>query len=151
MERLQFKTSINSAASHVYNTMLGKETYKQWTALFSPTSDFEGSWEKGSKILFVGTSKEGKREGMVASIVENLPGRFVSIQHKGIVDGDNEITEGPQVEGWAGALENYSFSEQDGITTVTVDADVNQEYADYFKETWPKALSKLKQLCEEKQ
>ena len=31
---------------------------------------------------------------------------------------------------------------------VGVDMDVTDEYKDYFKETWPKALDKLKQLAE---
>jgi len=148
MEKLQFKTRIKASADHVYRTMLGKETYKKWTAEFNPTSDFEGSWDKGAEILFIGTNKEGKKEGMVATIKENDPGRFISIQHLGIVDGDNKITEGPQVEGWAGALENYSFAEENGETVLTVDVDANADYLTYFDETWPRALNKLRELAE---
>lgn len=148
MERLQFKIEINAAASQVYNAMLARETYKQWTAEFNPTSDFEGSWEKGSTILFIGVSQEGKKGGMVAKIKENVPNSFVSIQHIGILDGDKQITEGPMVEGWAGATENYTFTEENGITNVTVDVDANEEYIAFFKETWPKALNKLRQIAE---
>jgi len=148
MEKLQFKTQIKSSANHAYNVMLAKGTYKQWTAEFNPSSDFEGSWEKGATIQFIGVNKEGKKEGMVSKIKENEPGRFLSIQHIGILDDGKPVTEGPQVEAWAGALENYSFSEQNGLTTVTVDIDTNEEFIGYFKETWPKALNKLKELCE---
>lgn len=148
MEKSQYQIDIQAPAVQVYKTMLEKETYKQWTAEFNPTSDFEGSWDKGATILFVGTNKEGKKEGMVAQIQENDPNRFVSIKHLGIVDGDKQILEGPAVEGWAGALENYSFSEANGVTTVTVDVDTNADYLSYFDETWPKALNKLKELSE---
>ena len=148
MKKMQYKTQIRSSSGNVHNVMLGRETYKQWTSAFNPTSDYEGSWDKGSTILFTGINQEGKKEGMVAKIRENDPGRFVSIEHIGIVDGDKHITEGPQVEGWAGALENYSFSEENGVTTIIVDVDTNEEYASYFDETWPKALNKLKALCE---
>lgn len=148
MKRLNFNTQIEAPSSHVYNTMLGKETYKQWTAEFNPTSDYEGSWDKGSTILFIGINKEGKKEGMVAEIKENILNSFVSIQHIGLVDGDKQITEGPAVEGWAGAIENYTFADENGVTTVTIDVDCNEEYMDYFKETWPKALNKLKQIAE---
>ncbi len=148
MEKLQFKTQIKSSANHAYNVMLAKDTYKQWTAEFNPSSDFEGSWDKGATIQFIGINKEGKKEGMVSRIKENEPGRFLSIQHIGILDDGKQVTEGPQVEGWAGALENYSFSEQNGLTTITVDVDTNEEFIGYFKETWPKALNKLKELCE---
>ncbi|WP_243471416.1 SRPBCC domain-containing protein [Winogradskyella sp. MH6] len=151
MKKLQFKTEIIASAKKVYNTMLGIdniETYEQWTAKFNPTSTYEGSWEKGSKIYFVGTDENGKRGGMVSEIADNVPYKFVSIRHYGILDGKNEITEGPDVEKWAGGLENYSFEEHNGVTTVTIESDVDEEYLDYFNTTWSKALNKLKELSE---
>ena len=148
MEKLQFKTQIKSSSGHVYNVMLGKDTYKQWTAEFNPSSDYEGSWDKGATIYFVGINKEGKKEGMVARIKENDPGRFVSIEHLGLLDGNKQITEGPQVEEWAGATENYSFSQENDMTNLTVDVDTDEKYIGYFKETWPRALNKLKEICE---
>jgi len=151
MKKVQFKKESKASAEKVYNTMLGInniETYEQWTAEFNPTSTYEGSWDKGSKIYFVGTDENGKKGGMVSEIADNIPFRFVSIRHNGILDGDKEITEGPDVEQWVGGLENYSFDEKNGITTVTVESDVTEEYMDYFDTTWPKALAKLKELAE---
>ncbi|WP_256011631.1 SRPBCC domain-containing protein [Desertivirga xinjiangensis] len=148
MERQQYKTNINAGVEKVYDTMLGKDTFKQWTSVFNPSSDFEGSWTKGSKILFTGLSKEGKKEGMVGKIQENIPYKFVSTFYLGVVDGDKEITEGPAVEAWAGGYENYTFEESNGITELTVDVDVNSEMLTYFNQTYPKALEKLKEICE---
>ena len=151
MKKIRYSKDINASAQKVYNTMLGLEniaTYNQWTAEFSPTSTYEGSWDKGAKILFVGTDENGKRGGMVSEIADNIPFSFVSIRHYGILDGENEITEGPEVEKWAGSLENYSFHEQNGITTVTAEIDLTEEYTDYFDEMWPRALNKLKELSE---
>ncbi len=147
MKKLSYKIDIHAPASKVYETMLGKETYKQWTAAFNPTSDFEGSWNKGNKIHFIG-EHEGKKGGMVAEIAENIPNKFISIRHIGILDEDKEITSGPEVEGWAGALENYAFEENNGVTTVSIEVDTNEEYLDYFDTTWPKALDKLKFISE---
>lgn len=151
MKKLQFKKDINALAEKVYNTMLGIsniETYEQWTSEFNPTSTYEGSWEKGAKIYFIGIDENGKRGGMVSEIADNVPFRFVSIRHYGILDGQNEITEGADVEKWAGGLENYSFHEDNGVTTVTVESDVTEDYLDYFNTTWPIALNKLKELAE---
>lgn len=151
MEKMQFRKDIHAPAAKVYSTMIGKETFKQWTAVFNPSSDFEGGvegdWEKGSKILFTGTNSEGKREGMVGYIRENIPDRYVSIEYAGILDGDQELTEGPVAEEWQG-FENYTFEGGDGKTTLTVDIDVNDQMVDYFRETYPKALDKLKEICE---
>jgi hypothetical protein len=33
---------------------------------------------------------------------------------------------------------------------VSVEVDTEDEYIDYFEKTWPKALEKLKDICEEK-
>jgi hypothetical protein len=38
---------------------------------------------------------------MVSKIVENITNKFVSIKHCGLLMGDKEITEGPDVEKWA--------------------------------------------------
>ncbi len=156
MKKIQFKVSVNAPASKVYNAMLGvesKSTYEQWTALFNPTSTFEGSWDKGSKILFVGVDDKGEKGGMVSKIVENIPNQFVSIQHYGLVKGDKEITEGPEVDKWANGLENYTFEEANGPdsyrgTLVTVDLDTTEDFVDYMNNAYPKALDKLKEMCE---
>src|SRR6187200_3788956 len=100
MQKLQFQVRINAPATKVYDVMLGlsnKSSYEQWTSLFNPTSTYEGSWIKGSKILFVGIDENGKKGGMVSEIVENTPNRFVSIRHYGLLKDDKEITEGPDV------------------------------------------------------
>jgi hypothetical protein len=151
MKKLQFSVSINAPVTKVYDIMLGinsKSTYEQWTSLFNPTSTYEGSWDKGNKILFVGVDEKGEKGGMVSRIVDNIPNRFVSIQHYGLIQADKEITEGPEVEKWANGFENYSFEENNGTTTVTVDLDTTEDFVDYMSQSYPKALDKLKELCE---
>lgn len=151
MKRLQYKIDIKAPVAKVYKTMLGledKSTYEAWTAEFNPTSIYKGNWQKGSKMLFVGVGEDGEKGGMVSEIAENIPNQFVSIRHLGIVKGDTEITSGEEVENWIGAMENYSFEENNGITTLTVDIDMVEDYIDYFDRAYPKALNKLKQTIE---
>ncbi|MFT3740867.1 MAG: hypothetical protein QM786_19125 [Breznakibacter sp.] len=154
MKKLQFKTTIQAPVARVYRTMLGIgniETYRQWTAEFNPSSTYEGSWDKGAKIRFIGTDENGHRGGMVAEIAEHIPNQFVSIRHYGILDGNDEITDGPEVEKWAGGLENYSFEGDGNATIVTVDVDVTEDFIEYFNITWPKAFRKLKEISEKEE
>lgn len=151
MEKLQFKISINAPAAKVYDMMLGisdKSNYEAWTALFNPTSSYEGTWTKDSKMLFVGQDENGEKGGMVSRVIENIPSNFVSIQHYGLVQGSVEVTEGPDVEKWANGFENYSFEEKDGTTSVVVDLDTTAEFVEYMNEAYPSALDKLKEICE---
>jgi hypothetical protein len=151
MKKIKFKVSINAPANRVYDFMLGisnKSNYEQWTSLFNPTSTYEGSWNKGSKMLFIGTDEKGEKGGMVSEIFENILNRFISIRHYGLLKANVEITEGPEVEKWANGFENYSFLEKNGTTTVTVELDTSEDFVDYMNQTYPKALDKLKEICE---
>ena len=116
--------------------------------MFNPTSTDEGSWNKGEKIIFVGTDENGEKGGMVSEIAENIPNRFVSIRHYGILKDGKEINTGEEVEKWAGGLENYTFEEKNGSTSVRIELDAVEEFGDYFGQVYPKALDKLKEVCE---
>jgi len=56
---MHFEIDIDASAGKVYQTMLDKKKYSEWTAVFNATSHFEGSWKKGAKILFLGTDTDG--------------------------------------------------------------------------------------------
>lgn len=149
LEKLTFQIQIDASADKVYTMMLDPEHYRTWTSIFNPLSSFKGSWEVGSKILFIGSDEKGNEFGMVSRIRENIQNEFVSIEHIGVLKGGKEITSGKEVDGWAGSHENFTF-EKDGDhrTLLKVDIDSNSEYKPYFSETYPKALEILKQLCE---
>lgn len=148
MEKLTFDIVIKAKPERVFKDMLADKTYREWTSEFNPTSFYEGTWEKGSKILFVGTGEDGKRGGMVARIAENIPNEFISIEHYGVLNGNEEITTGKDVESWAGAHENYTFKAVPEGTKLMIEVDSNEEFKDMFSEIWPKALAKLKSIAE---
>ncbi len=150
MAKLQFVTKINAPKEKVWHTMLDDATYREWTAAFCEGSYYKGSWNVGSKILFLGPQKDGVDEGMVSRIESNRPYEFISIEHLGEMHNGVEDTTSEKVKKWAGAHENYTFNEKDGVTTVVVDLDMNLDevYTDMFKDMWPKALLTLKALAE---
>lgn len=145
---LNFSVEISAPVEKVFSTMLEEEGYKQWTSIFNSASHYVGSWEKGSTIQFLGCDDQGNMGGMISMIKENIPNRYVSIEHLGIIENGEAITSGPKVESWAGAHENYAFSEDKGITTLKVSLDTGSGFDDYFNSTYPKALEKLKEICE---
>ena len=116
--------------------------------MFNATSTYEGKWDKGEKMMFVGVDESGKKGGMIAQIAENKPNSFVSIRHYGMLEDGNEILTGPKVESWAGAFENYRFEATKTGTLISVEVDTEESYIDYFNDAWPKALTKLKEMCE---
>ncbi|MBI4835969.1 MAG: SRPBCC domain-containing protein [Candidatus Abawacabacteria bacterium] len=144
MKTLEFSVTINAPKEKVWHTMLAPDSYKVWTEPFMPGSYYEGSWDKGTKIKFLGPEKSG----MIAEIAESKPYEFISIRHLGFIQDGVEDTESEAVKAWAPALENYTFTEQNGVTKVKVEMQVTADFEKDMVAAWPKALEKLKELCE---
>ncbi len=149
-DKTHYEIFINAPVSKVWETMLGKETYKEWTTAFDPTSSYEGSWEEGSKMKFVSTTNG---DGMVSEIAKNIPQKFVSIRHLGEIHSGVEDTTSEQVKKWLPAFENYTFAEEESGTKLSVDMEVgsspeSKQMQEMFAGMWPKALEKLKEMCE---
>ncbi len=144
MKKLQFTILIDAPKEKVWQTMLDPEGYKIWTTPFCEGSYFEGSWNKGEKIRFL--TPDGN--GMTSMIVENKPFEFVSIQHLGMIKDGMEASDSPDSQTWTNMFENYTFSDRDGATEVTVEMDVPPEYEAFMNRTWPEALASLKEICE---
>ena len=149
MQKIHFSIHIHAPREKVWNIMLGETTYPQWASAFNPGSYFKGSWEEGSKILFLGPNPTGDGEGgMVSRIKENRLHEFVSIEHIGMIANGVEDTTSEEVKKWTPSHENYTFVDKDGGTEVSMDMDILDEYKAMFEEMWPKALQLLKELAE---
>jgi uncharacterized protein YndB with AHSA1/START domain len=146
-KKMQFSTTIDAPRRDVWTWMLAPDTYTDWTQAFMEGSYYEGSFDKGARVRFL---TPGGKEGMVAEVVENRPGEFVSLKHLGEIKDGVEDFDSPQVKAWAPAFENYRFVDKDGATEVQIEMDVMPAYEDFMREAWPKALARLKALCEER-
>lgn len=146
--KLSFSILITAPVERVYSCMLEDSSYRQWTSVFNPTSHYKGNWETGSKILFIGTDEHGNEGGMVSRIAENVPCKKVIIEHLGMLQNGIEILSGPEIELWTGSQECYYFHQEGLQTRLSVEMDSNDQFESYFRETWPKALKKLKEICE---
>lgn len=147
MEKMHFSIIIKAPKKKVWETMLTDATYRKWTSVFNPSgSYFEGNWEEGSTMRFLGPEKDGSVSGMISRIKENRLYDYVSIQHIGLIMKGEE-TIWPAQAGEE-ALENYTFKDVDGGTEVLVELVLPAEYKDMFNETWPKALEQLKMISE---
>lgn len=149
IKKLQFKEIINAPVEKVWDIMLSDETYRQWTEAFHAGSYFEGDWSEGSNIKFLAVD-DGKLGGMFSKIAKNDKYKFISIEHLGLISEGVVDTESDFAKKFAGAFENYTFNKVDDNTTellVEVDAEEG-EFATMFEGMWPKALEKLKSMCE---
>jgi len=143
-EQLNFSITINAPKKKVWDTMLGIETYKKWTSAAWPGSYYEGEWKDGETLFFFGPDKSGTK----AKLVELRPYVFVKAEHVACFDKGKEDTQSEMAKVWIGSTESYAFTEKDGHTTLDVTMHVTSGWADMFKKDWPKAMNKLKEICE---
>lgn len=145
MKKLVFFTVIQARREIVWERMLAPATYEKWTAAFAEGSRFEGSWTEGAEIRFLGPDGCG----MVSTIAASRRPEFLSILHLGIVTDGADDTTSEAVKAWAGAHENYTFSEKGSDTELKIELDVTPDFEAFMNEAWPKALARLKEICEE--
>ena len=139
MKTTKFTTKINAPKEKVWDTLWNDSTYRQWTSIFAADSHAVSDWKEGSNIQFI----DGKGDGMFSIIEKKIPNEQMSFKHLG------ELKNGIQEKkDWAGAMENYFLSETNGVTELTMEMDINEEFEKYFSETFPKAIELIKQIAE---
>ena len=139
MQKVQCSIAISAPRELVWRILWDDATYRQWTSVFTEGSHAVTDWKEGSKVLFLGPNGDG----MYSIIAKNTPLQFMSFQHLGEIKNNVEVA-----KEWAGATENYTLSDQVGGTLLLVEMDTLPEFEAYFSGTFPKALAKIKEICE---
>jgi uncharacterized protein YndB with AHSA1/START domain len=145
MEKLKFSTSINASKERVWNILWDDASYRAWTSAFAEGSYAKtDNWKEGTKVLFL----DPKGSGMVSRVAKNKPNEYMSFKHLGEVRDGVEDTTSDRVKAWSGSTEDYTLTEENGKTTLTIEMDITDEFKDMFEKIWPKALKKVKELSE---
>jgi hypothetical protein len=148
MKKLHYEVLIKAKPEDVWNAIVDDKKYREWTSVFHEGSYFEGGWNKGDKIKFLALNEKGEIEGMFSEIAESKKPSFLSIRHLGTILGGKEDTTSEAAKNWVPAYENYTLTQQGENTKFEVDVDTDETFYDMFKDVWPKALEKLKQVAE---
>jgi uncharacterized protein YndB with AHSA1/START domain len=147
MKKLRYSVTVNAPVEDVWTTMLDQASYREWTRAFGESS-YEGDWNQGSEIRFVGPDGDGSFGGLIATVEENRPHQLISLRYIGqIVNGEVDSTS-EAAKAFVGAHERYAFSGSGESTTVDVELDSDEQYVSMFDDAWPPALAKLKEIVE---
>lgn len=144
MKKQQFTIEIYAPKEKVWDTLWDDETFRQWASIIDPETYMVGDLKEGNEVQFI--SSQGGYG--VTSLVEKLvPGELLHLRHH--ADTQEEGKREREKE-WTGGVECYSLSELDGVTTLTVVFDVPSQLEEYFTANYPNALTRVKELAEEK-
>jgi hypothetical protein len=145
MKKLTFNIKIAADRHKVWDTMFNVETYKEWVKPSWPGAYYKGTWQQGENMKFLSAS-EG---GTMANLVEHKPYEFVLAKHVAVINNDGTEDRSSDIaKGWIGTTESYTFSDSGKGTELTVNINTNPAWESMFADGWPKALAKLKEICE---
>ncbi len=158
VDTIKFEIEINATIESVWYTMLGDEGYRIWTKEFNPRGswyekEYAGEFVMGEKVRFLGPDPaqegEGSVGGMLSRVKEVRKYEYISFEHYGFVVKGQELTNTPEILAWAPSFENYTFVKlEEHKTLINIEMESAPEYTEMFTDMWPKALKKLKDICE---
>ena len=147
MKTLQFTKEIKAPAQKVWETLWNETTYPQWTDAFNPGggSTIQSDWKVGGRTLFV----DGKGNGMISTIKTKHEPYDIVFEHLGEVADGKEDTTSEKVKSWAGSLEEYHLSEEEGITKLKASVQTGEEWEEMMNKGFTKGLEEVKRLSEQ--
>ncbi len=146
MEREMVKktVTINAPRDKVWDVLLRDEYTREWYSEFSPGSHAEGDWNVGDRIAFL----DGSGMGLVGKVMAKEPHERLSIEHQAVIMNGKEERDSEDARKWRGCKENYTLSQEDGKTILTIEQELPEGYVESISKMWDKAAGKIKELSE---
>jgi uncharacterized protein YndB with AHSA1/START domain len=95
-------------------------------------------------MRFLGPGADGKVGGIFSKIDKNILHQTIRIRHLHMIHDRVIATDTT----WEGMYEIYSFESRANETIVKVELDIDSTWVSYMQPSWPRALARLKMLCE---
>ncbi len=144
MKTIKKAIGIHAPKEKVWNVLLQDQFTRIWYAEFSEGSRAETDWSLGSKAIFT----DGGKNGLVGKVIENQPQKVISVEYQGVLVDGTERYDTAEAQQMMGCRETYRIAEQDGVTQVSIESDMADEYFDSMAQAWDRALQKVKTLSE---
>lgn len=139
---MQFTATIQAPKEKVWDTLWQDKTFREWAGLIDPGTYMTGELKEDNEVQFI-SAENGY--GVTSLVAELKPAEYLLLKHQADTKDTGKQERDKE---WTGGEESYILTEQDGITTLTVAFGVPPEMEDYFRENYPKALERLKELAE---
>lgn len=147
MKTIKKSIEIKASKEKVWEVLTEDRYTRIWYAEFHEGSHAVTDWKVGSKAIFKGNDENG----IIAKIIKNDPTEILSMEYTGMLVNGVEDYDSDMACGVAGGRETYILSEQEGVTTLNVEGDMNDEMFEMMSGLWEKAFAKLKELAEQNQ
>lgn len=143
MKKITKSITVNAPKDRVWSVLTTADRYAEWAAVFSPDgkAGVQTDWQEGSKVVFT----DGQGMGLVGTITKHVPNEIITFSYVAELGEDGVETETAMKD----SVEQYAVAEQDGMTLLSIELDMEEEYYDMMAAAWDKALVKVKEMAEE--
>ncbi len=141
MKDVAFSINVYASRETVWDTLWQDETFRQWADIIDPGTHLIGDLKEGNEVQFI----SGNGYGVTSLVHELVPGSFLLLKHR---SDTQENGSQEREDEWTGGEEKYELTEDGGVTSLMVTFGVPANPEDYFNETYPEALEKVKALAE---
>lgn len=145
IKKLEFTVDIKATPETIWKVLWGKETYSAWTQPFCDGSYMQGDLQPGARVHFLTPAGDG----MFSDVLYLIGNESVIFSHIGNIRNFKETELDEETRKWTGCFESYRLLQKEGFTEVKVEVDTVKEYIDQMNITFPLALQRLKEICEQ--
>ena len=142
MKKIRFSVSIKASQQHVWDTLWGETTFREWAGIIDPGTYMVGELAEGSEVQFI-SSENGY--GVTSLVHKSVPGKLLILKHHA---DTKDFGIRNRAEEWSGGEEIYELTERRGETILAATFDVPLQMEGYFQNVYPKALERVKVLAE---
>lgn len=143
MKEMQFTVEIKAPKERVWQTLWQDQSFREWAGIIDPGTYMKGELKESGTVEFISAENGYGVTSLVDKLAEN---ELLVLRHSA---DTQENGQKERKEQWTGGKETYSLVEKNDGTTLTATFDVPLELEDHFKDTYPKAFNKIKNLAEE--
>lgn len=143
MKDMQFTIQINATKEKVWKTLWQDGTFREWAGLIDPGTYMVGELREGNEVQFISAENGYGVTSLVDKVAEN---EFLRLKHR--ADTQDTGTKSREDE-WTGGQEEYTLTEENGVTTLTAVFGVPEKMEEYFNDAYPKAFARVKELAEQ--
>lgn len=142
MKKIQKQITINAPKETVWSVLLEDNFTRNWYSCFGEGLHAVTDWIVGHKVLFI----DQENNGMIGRIAEKQPYDFLRISMQGISVNGTEDYESSEALAIKNTEENYELSVENGNTTLSISADMDDDYYESMSVAWENALQRIGEL-----
>ncbi|HVS79560.1 MAG TPA: SRPBCC domain-containing protein [Candidatus Paceibacterota bacterium] len=148
MKSIRHSIEIDAPKEKIWQVLWDDKTFRDWANIIDQGTYMTGTLQEGAEVNFIGNSDGKVRYGVSSKVEKLIPLKLISFRKVEDIKVADDGSIEKRDDQWTGGVESYELEEHDGQVTLSIIEDVPDELVEYFENTLPKVLERIKALAE---